>query len=385
MDDQSVPGQGSTGLVLDDARLEEIAFFLQVDHLAHPGERIFFIREQRLQADLRGAAVGDVAQVALEHRRIQTQHAARHGVFGVGVFKIDGLVEQRLDFFLELGRPQVRVFELELVDQVDAEIAVHRLVAQNVLVLLGRAGHLVLTAQRQNLREANVEEQAFHQAGEHDQRLQQRLVGLGRAGVEVRVHDRFDEGDQELVLVADGFDFVVRVEDFGLVQAERFNDVLIGVRVDRFLERLAQQELAALGRGDVAIGAQHDVVGGQRIGGHEESEIALDDAALVFGQAVRVFPQRDVARHVHFLRHPVVGAGGEVFFPGPLVLEGDQLVHVGLSVDDALVGGIHALVDGGSGSGGSCSSLRRSGCHGLKRGRCSEAVVVRTAFSLILR
>ena len=86
-------------------------------------------------------------------------------------------------------------------------------------------------------------------------------------------------------------DFVVRVEDLALVQAERLDDVLVRVRVDRFLERLAQQELAALGRGDVAIGAQHDVVGGERIGGHEEAEVALDDAALVFGQAVRVFPE----------------------------------------------------------------------------------------------
>jgi hypothetical protein len=43
-------------------------------------------------------------------------------------------------------------------------------------------------------------------------------------------------------------DFVVRVEDLALVQTERFDDVLVRVRVDRFLERLAQQELAALGR-----------------------------------------------------------------------------------------------------------------------------------------
>jgi hypothetical protein len=53
----------------------------------------------------------------------------------------------------------------------------------------------------------------------------------------------------------------------------------------------------------VAVGAQHDVVGGQRVGGHEEAQVALDDAALVFGQAVRVLLELDVALHVHFLRH----------------------------------------------------------------------------------
>jgi hypothetical protein len=131
----------------------------------------------------------------------------------------------------------VRVFQLDLVDQVDAEVAVHGLVAQDVLVLLGGAGHLVLAAQRQDLREADVEEQAFHQAGEHDQALEQALVVLGRAGAEVGVHDRLDEGDQELVLVADRLDFVVGVEDLAFVQAQRFDDVLVGVGVDGFFER----------------------------------------------------------------------------------------------------------------------------------------------------
>ena len=88
---------------------------------------------------------------------------------------------------LNSGRPQSWVFQLQLVDQVDAEVAVHRLIAQDVLVLLSRTGHLVLPTQRQNLGEADVEEQAFHQAGKHDQGLQQGLIGLVGASVEVRV------------------------------------------------------------------------------------------------------------------------------------------------------------------------------------------------------
>ena len=43
-----IPGQGAARLVFDDTGLEKIAFFLQVDHLAHPGERIFFVGKQRL-------------------------------------------------------------------------------------------------------------------------------------------------------------------------------------------------------------------------------------------------------------------------------------------------------------------------------------------------
>src|SRR5690606_25223826 len=60
-----------------------------------------------------------------------------------------------------------------------------------------------------------------------------------------------------------------------------------------------------------------------------------------FGECIGVLPLSDVARHVDFLRHPMVGAGGKVFFPGPFVFEGHQLVDVGGAVDDALVCGTH--------------------------------------------
>ena len=158
----------------------------------------------------------------------------------------------------------------------------------------------------------------------------------------MRVHDGVDERNQELVFVADGLNFVVRVEDFAFVQAQRLSDVLVGVGVNGFFKGLAQQELAALRCCDVAVSAQGDVVGGQGIGRDKETQIAFDQAALVFGQTVGVFPERNVACHVDFLRHPVVGASGEVFFPGPFVFEGHQLVDVGLAIDDALVSCVHA-------------------------------------------
>ena len=246
------------------------------------------------------------------------------------------------DLLAELRRPQVRVLHLDLVDEIDAEIAVHRLVAQDVLVLLGRAGHLVLPPEREDLREADVEEQPLHDAGEHDQALQELLVGLRRAGLERRIGQRVDERDQELVLVADARDLVIGVEHLALVEPQALDDVLVGVGVDRLLERLAQQVLPALRRGDVAVGAEHDVVRRQRVGGDEEAEVALDEAPLVLGQPVGVLPQRDVAAHLDFLRHPVIGAGGEVLLPRPLVLERHQLVDVGLAVDDALVGDVDA-------------------------------------------
>lgn len=40
------------------------------------------------------------------------------------------------------------------------------------------------------------------------------------------------------------------------------------------------QVLATFRRRDVAAGVQHGVVGGQRVGGHEIAQVALDDAAV---------------------------------------------------------------------------------------------------------
>ena len=166
-----VPRQGAARLVFNDAGLEEIAFFLQVNHFAHPWEGVLFVGEEGFQANLRGAAVGDVAQIAFKHRSVEAEHAAWHGVFGITVFEFDGFQEQLIDFGFELCCPQLWVFEFDLVDQVDAKVAVHGFVAQDVLVLLGSACHLVLTAQRQNLGKAYVEKQAFHEACEHDEGL----------------------------------------------------------------------------------------------------------------------------------------------------------------------------------------------------------------------
>ena len=160
----------------------------------------------------------------------------------------------------------MRVFQLDLVDHVHPEIQVHGLVAQDVLVLLGRTGHLVLATQRQNLHKADIEEQAFHDAGKHDQALQQLLVRFRRAGLEFRIGQGIDERQQEFVLVADAGHLVIHIENLALVQPQAFHDVLVGMGVDRLFECLAQQVLAAFRIGDVAVGAQHDIVGRQAVG-----------------------------------------------------------------------------------------------------------------------
>src|SRR6267154_5182671 len=339
-----VPTERTPGLVLDDPGLEEISFLLEIGHFAHPWERIARSREHLIDADLLATAIGDVAQVLLEHRSVEPQNTARHGVLGIAIFELDRLPDEALNLLAEFGSPQVRVLHLDLVDEVDAEIAMHRLVAQDVLILLGGAGHLVLPAQRQNLGETDIEEHALHHAGEHDEAAQQLLIGLGRTGPEGRVGESVDERNEELVLVTDARDLVVGVEYLALVQTQALDDVLVGVSMDGLLERLPQEVLPAFGRSDVTVGTENDVVRSEGICRDEEAQVALDQASLVLGQPVRVFPQGDVSAHVDFLRHPVIGAGGKVFFPRPFVLERHELIDVGPRVDDALVLDAHAAM-----------------------------------------
>ena len=90
------------------------------------------------------------------------------------------------DLVLERLGPQMRVLDLDLVDDVDAEVQMDALVAQDVLILLGDADHLVAAAEREDLREAGIEPHALEDDVEGDEIAQEGLVGLRRAGREMR-------------------------------------------------------------------------------------------------------------------------------------------------------------------------------------------------------
>lgn len=239
----------------------------------------------------------------------------------------------------------MRVFDFDLVDHVDAEVQVHGFVAQDVLELLGDAGHFVAAAHGEDLGEAAVEEDAFQDAVVGDQVAQQFFVGFDGAGFELRIGDRAGVFQAPGGFFRDRWDLVVHVEDFAFIHGQRFDAVLVGVGVDRLFEGLAQDVLAAFRVGDQAVHGQDQVVGNQGVGGGEEAEVAHHDAAFVVGQAFRVFPEGDVGGHVDFLRHPVVCAAVQVLLPGPVVLEGYELVEVGAAVDHAL------FVNGDTGGG----------------------------------
>ncbi|CAI8868725.1 hypothetical protein EMIT0162MI3_20424 [Pseudomonas chlororaphis] len=340
---ESIPAQRAASLILDHPSLEEVLLFLQVHDFAHPWERVGGAWVFFFQANLRQATVSDELEVVLHHRRVHAQYAARHGVASVFDFQLGALEDHLGGFFLHLGIPQVRVFDLDLVDHVDTEVQVHGFVAQDVLELLGDAGHFVATAHGQDLGEAAVEEDAFQNAVVGDQVAQQLFVGVDGAGFELRIGDRTGVLQAPGRFLRDRWNLVVHVEDLAFIHGQRFDAVLVGVGVDRLFERLAQDVLAAFRVGDQAVHGQHQVVGNQGVGGGEEAQVAHHDAALVVGQAFRVFPEGDVGGHVDFLRHPVVCATVQVLLPGPVIFEWHELVEVGAAVDHAL------FIDGDTG------------------------------------
>ena len=73
----SIPSEGSTRLVLDDTCFEEVALFLEIDHLAHPWKRVGRTREERFETDLHAAAAGNEVKIFLEHGRVGPEHATR--------------------------------------------------------------------------------------------------------------------------------------------------------------------------------------------------------------------------------------------------------------------------------------------------------------------
>lgn len=283
------------------------------------------------------AAVGDEVHVLLAEAGAQAEETVGHGVAAVGGFELCGAAEHVADFGLEGVGPEVRVFGFDLVDNVDTEVEVDRFVAQDVLILLGDADHFVAAAEREDLREAGVEPHAFEDDVEGDEVAEEGLVRVAGTGGEGGVAEMLRVLERPCGFFSDGWDLAIHVEELAFVEAEGFDDVLKGVRVDGFFEGLAQEILAALRVGEVAVDREHDVVGDEGLGGCEEAEIALDGAALVVSQAVGGFPVGDVGLHGDFGGHPVVVAAGEIFFPGPAVFEWEELVDVGAAVDHGFV------------------------------------------------
>src|SRR5690606_37944813 len=87
------------------------------------------------EADALEAAVGDVLGVLAKHRRCEAHQSGGQHFLSVGGFQLDGVVDELNNPLLKPGRPNFRVFRLDAVDEIDAEVEVDRLIPQDVLKL----------------------------------------------------------------------------------------------------------------------------------------------------------------------------------------------------------------------------------------------------------
>src|SRR5690349_11173030 len=97
-----------------------------------------------------------------EQASVETEDATRKTVFGIGDFEFDGLVDQPLQLLLKWCCPDFWILGFDPVDEINTEIQMNRLVAQDVLELFAHTRHAVLAMERKHHDEAAVKEDAFH-------------------------------------------------------------------------------------------------------------------------------------------------------------------------------------------------------------------------------
>lgn len=93
--------------------------------------------------------------------------------------ELDSLLDKVDDVGLELWGPEVGILFFDPVDEVDAEVEVDCLVAEDVLKLLADAGHFVLAVEGEHHHKAAVEEDPFHDDVVADQVFEE-LLGAFR-------------------------------------------------------------------------------------------------------------------------------------------------------------------------------------------------------------
>ena len=77
-----------------------------------------------------------------------------------------------------------------------------------------------------------------------DQVFEEFLLPFEGIGCQILTHQLFCKLHLKCVFCVDGVDFIVHVEHLSFIKAERFDDVVEGVRVDRLFKSLAKEILA---------------------------------------------------------------------------------------------------------------------------------------------
>src|SRR5271168_4706302 len=110
---------------------------------------------------------------------------------------------------LELGCPEMRVLLLNSIDEIDAEVEVDRLIAQNVLKLLADSRHFILTKEGEDHHKSAIEEYPFHDDVIADQVLQEFLCTFRSARRKIWLENVSSQMHLKGVFRMDRIDLVV--------------------------------------------------------------------------------------------------------------------------------------------------------------------------------
>ena len=300
------------------------------------------LQVEEVEGVLRAVALlhTEVEQALVRHELEVLAHVAnRHAgdalaqqVFGELELAGDRLLEHRFDVPAQAFVEERWLLAAYGVHHLERELHVHALVAEDPVRARGEAVHQALGAQEIDVCEGGEEEQALDAAGETDQ-VQEEAPPVCQRLDALELLDRIDPLETKVGLGLDRGDVVDRGEGalaLGDVRNVGVQERQIELDVQRLLVQLAREVHACLGRVDVLVEVEHQVVGHDRIAGGEERDQALDQVPL---------GRQQTAAQVHQV-------GGEVdFLHGPGVLDGIPIHVIEDRVAHRAQGQVHARIE----------------------------------------
>ena len=273
------------------------------------------------EPELFETTVGHVLGVLRDVVRVESEDSVGNHRLVVFLFHHNGVENHLLDFRSEFLRGDVRVLFQHREDEVDSELEVERLVANNPVHERSEVTQQVSLTERQGDHESGVEPDAFHDDRVRNEVADEVLLALGGGDVEASFGHALDELDFELFLGGDCRVIDVLRVDFFTVHGERLEDVLEAHAVVRLFPHLLGEVKVRLGCVEVRVDAKRQCLVDDQFRGVEERHEERDGLPFFVSHLLEV---GDVFAELDFVREPRVRNGLVVQVHRPLVTNGLQ-------------------------------------------------------------
>jgi len=147
----SIPVQSPAGLILDHTGLEEVLFFLEIDHLRHPRERLVAPGNSGSRPICCARRLAKKRRYSLNIGAFRPRTPRGHSVLGVAYSSFHAPLDQAADFLRGLRGPQVWILHLDLVESGRCELQCMDSSRRMYWYCSAAPRSLVLAPQRQDL------------------------------------------------------------------------------------------------------------------------------------------------------------------------------------------------------------------------------------------